>query len=125
MDCSHVELDRRLRHKTQELVAQLIKQLEQAGAAVRWQRRTNTLVINQELRVGVILVRHSFTEVSTSRWIVRRRSLSKLDFALAARMDFQNEAILDYYLFSGLDPVWKKIRLSERNGTFLDAYRLD
>ena len=122
---SRGELDGRLVRKTQELVAKLTQQLEQAGALVRWQRRTPTLVINHQLRVGVILLRHSLTEVSTSRWIVRRRASAKPDFTIAARMDFQNEDILDYYLFPGLDPVWKMMRLGERNGAYLDAYRFE
>jgi hypothetical protein len=125
MNYNPTELNRRLLGKTRGLAAYLTQKLEQAGAAVRWQPGTQTLVINQELRVRVLLLRHSFSDISASRWIVRCRARVKPDFTMVARMDFQNEEILDYYVFSGLDPVWKLMRLAERNGTYLDAYRFE
>jgi hypothetical protein len=47
----------------------------------------------------------------------------RLCYAIAARLDETNEAILDYYLLPALDMTWHHLRLAEENGIYLDAYQ--
>ena len=70
-----------------------------------------------------IFIRHSISDFGTSRWVIKYGAQTKPDITLAARLDHKNEMILDYYLFPSLDPAWKKMRLAEQNGVYLDAYR--
>jgi DNA invertase Pin-like site-specific DNA recombinase len=123
IDYSHLEIDRRLLCLTRELVANLISRLGEVGASVGWRRRSRLMVVNQEVRVRVALIRHSPTDFGASRWVIRCGSRSNSDLILAARMDRKNEKILDYYLFPSLDPAWRKMRLAEHNGVYLDSFR--
>ena len=123
IDYSHLDLNRRLLYLKRELVASLILRLSEAGVSVGWRRRMRTVVLNQEVRVQVVLIRNSPTAFGTSRWVVRCGTKSKPDLVMVARMDVNNEKILDYYLFPSLDPAWRKMRLAEQNPLSLDAYR--
>ena len=123
IDYSHLEINRRLLCLTRELVANLISRLGEVGVSVGWRRRSRLVVVNQEVRVRVTLIRHSLTDFGTSRWVVRCGARSNPDLILAARMDRNNERILDYYLFPSLDPAWRKMRLAEHNGVYLDSFR--
>ncbi len=123
IDYSHLAINRRLLYLKRELVASLILRLSEAGVSVGWRRRMRTIVLNQEVRVQVVLIRNSPTSFGTSRWVVRCGTKSKPDLVMVARMDVNNEKIMDYYLFPSLDPVWRKMRVAEQNGIWLDAYR--
>lgn len=83
------------------------------------------LVVNDELRVSIVLCRHTTTAGGFSRWLVRLETSLKPDITIAVRMDATNEGIRDYYLLPGLDMTWEKLRMAEENGRHLDAYRFE
>ena len=95
------------------------------GALAAWDEKTEMLRVNNELRVSIVLCRHTATSAGASRWLIRLDTSLKPDITIAARMDAANESIRDYYLLPAIDMTWEKLRLAEENGVYLDAYRYD
>jgi hypothetical protein len=81
--------------------------------------------VNNELRVSIVLCRHTATLAGSSRWLIRLDAGLKPDITVAVRMDATNEGIRDYYVLPGIDMMWENLRIAEANGIYLDAYRFD
>ena len=125
IDYSFVEINRKLRERHPELVASVIRQLQELGAVAMQDPETGLLYLNGELRVSIVLCRNMSTAAGASRWVVRLDAGLKPDITIAVRMDATNESIRDYYLLPGMDMTWEKLRMAEENGIYLDAYRFD
>lgn len=125
IDYSFIEINRNLRKQQPEIVASIIKKIEALGAVATWDEHSHLLHLNQELRVSIVLCRHTTTLIGSSRWLIRLDASLKPDITLAVRMNSTNEAIRDYYILPGLDMTWEILRLAEENGIYLDAYRFD
>jgi hypothetical protein len=127
-DQRHFEISRRLAQINRGLIDQIIREIEGLGATAVWDDRVHVLHINQELRVDVFFARHYFTDLGSSRWVLRwdaRRWEAAVtpDLTMAVRMDRDNLRVHDYYLLPGRRYSRKKMRLAEDNGIYLDAYR--
>ena len=107
------------------MVASVIQKIESFGASAVWDEAKQFLWVNQELRVSIVLCRHTTTLAGSSRWLIRLDASLKPDITIAARMDATNENIRDYYLLPGIDMTWENLRVAEVNGIYLDAYRFD
>ena len=123
IDYSFIETNRKLRKQHPEIVASVVRQIQELGAVATLDEKTGLLHLNQELRVSIVLCRHIATDAGASRWLVRLDERLKPDITIAARMDATNEGIRDYYLLPGIDMTWENLRLAEENGVYLDAYR--
>jgi DNA invertase Pin-like site-specific DNA recombinase len=123
IDYSFIETNRKLRKQHPEIVAAVVRQIQELGAVATLDEKTGLLHLNQELRVSIVLCRHIATDAGASRWLVRLDEGLKPDITIAARMDVTNEGIRDYYLLPGIDMTWENLRLAEENGVYLDAYR--
>jgi hypothetical protein len=123
IDYSFIETNRKLRKQHPEIVASVVRQIQELGAVATLDEKTGLLHLNQELRVSIVLCRHIATDAGASRWLVRLDEGLKPDITIAARMDATNEGIRDYYLLPGIDMTWENLRLAEENGVYLDAYR--
>jgi DNA invertase Pin-like site-specific DNA recombinase len=125
IDYSFIEINRRLRKQHPEIVASVIQKIESLGAAAAWDEISETLWLNNELRVSIVLCRHSATPGGSSRWLIRLDAGLKPDITIAVRMDATNEGIRDYYVLPGIDMTWENLRMAEDNGFYLDAYRFE
>jgi DNA invertase Pin-like site-specific DNA recombinase len=123
IDYSFIEINRKLRKQHPEIVTDIIRKIEELGAVVSWNEKSQLLWLNQELHVSIVLCRHLTTFAGSSRWLIRLDAGLKPDITIAARMDAVNEGIRDYYLLPGLDMTWENLRIAEDNGLYLDAYR--
>ena len=121
IDYSFIETNRKLRKQHPEIVASVVRQIQELGAVATLDEKTGLLHLNQELRVSIVLCRHITTDAGASRWLVRLDEGLKPDITIAARMDATNEGIRDYYLLPGIDMTWENLRLAEENGVYLDA----
>src|ERR1043166_8474491 len=83
------------------------------------------LNLKGELRVSIVVCRHTTTEAGSSRWMIRLDAGSKPDITIAVRMDAANEGVRDYYVLPAIDLTWENLWIAERNGIYLDAYRFD
>jgi hypothetical protein len=125
IDYSFIEVNRRLRKQHPEIVASVVQKIEALGASASWDEKTDLLWVNNELRVSVVLCRHTATFAGSSRWLIRLDAGLKPDITIAVRMDATNEGIRDYYVLPGIDMMWENLRTAEANGIYLDAYRFD
>ena len=125
IDYSFIEANRKLRKQYPEIVALVIRRVQELGAVATWDEKTELLHLNGELRVSIVLCRHIMTAGGASRWVVRLDAGLKPDITIAVRMDATNEAIRDYYLLPGIDMTWENLRMAEDNGVYLDAYRFE
>jgi DNA invertase Pin-like site-specific DNA recombinase len=125
IDYSFIETNRKLRKQYPEIVASVIRRVQELGAVATWDEKTDLLHLNGELRVSIVLCRHIMTPGGASRWVVRLDAGLKPDITIAVRMDATNEGIRDYYLLPGLDMTWENLRMAEENGIYLDAYRFE
>ena len=106
-------------------VASVIQKIESLGAAAKWDEISESLWLNDELRVSIVLCRHTTTEAGSSRWLIRLDAGLKPDITIAVRMDATNEGIRDYYLLPAIDMTWENLRVAEENGFYLEAYRFE
>ena len=125
IDYNFIEINRRLRKQHPEIVASVIQKIESLGASAAWDENSESLWLNGELRVSIVLCRHITTFAGSSRWLIRLDASLKPDITIAVRMDATNEGIRDYYLLPGIDMTWENLRVAEDNGFYLDAYRFE
>jgi DNA invertase Pin-like site-specific DNA recombinase len=124
-DYEYIETNRRLRALHPELVANIIKQLEELGAQVRQDDRTDLLVINDEFTASIVLSRCKPTPAGSLRWLIRLDQGLVPDITIAARMDAGNAEPTDFYLLPHIDITLPRLLLAEENGAYLDTYRFD
>ncbi len=125
IDFTFIEENRRLRKLRPDIIASVRQQIMALGGTAIEDDATDLLLVNGELRVSVVLCRHTMTPAGTSRWLIRLDAGLKPDITIAVRMDFTNHGIQDYYLLPGLDMAWENLRVAEANGVYLDTYRCD
>jgi DNA invertase Pin-like site-specific DNA recombinase len=124
-DYRFVEVNRRLREKHAEIVKDTIFKIENLGGAVRREPSTDFLIINDSMKVSIVICRCQESQSGTYRWNMRFDTSLRPDITVAIRMDDRNQQPLDYYILPALDIENPSIRLSENNGFALDAYRFD
>jgi hypothetical protein len=125
IDYSFIEVNRRLRVEHARIVDSVIEQIRNLGGTISRDAKTDLLEMNGELRISIVICRHTETGSGASRWLIRLDAGLRPDITVAVRMDVVNEGVLDYYLLPGLDMTWENLKLAENNGIQLDAYRFD
>ena len=124
-DYSYIEINRELRQRHATLIGAIIAELQSLGAAVTVDSRTELLTINTEYTVSLVLARCRETRAGSHRWQIRLERSFNPDITIAARLAPGNQQVFDYYLFPSLDEFEDRLRLSPRNGLFLDVHRHD
>jgi DNA invertase Pin-like site-specific DNA recombinase len=125
IDYSFIEINRQLRKRHPEIVAEVLAKLRQMGSAVSIHEKTDLILVNEEWTVSIVLCRYQQSEAGTARWVIRLDEGLKPDITIAVRMDETNTGIRDYYLLPALDMTWGKLRMAEENGIYLDAYQFE
>ncbi len=125
IDFSFIEENRRLRQLRPDIVASVRQKIMELGGTAIMDDATDLLLVNGELRVSIVLCRHTSTAAGSSRWLIRLDEGLKPDITIAVRMDFTNHGVQDYYLLPGIDMTWENLRVAEANGIYLDTYRCD
>jgi DNA invertase Pin-like site-specific DNA recombinase len=125
-DQDRVAINERLRALYPEVFTRVENAIVTAGGHVERRNATNLFTINNELAVSLVLARCETMADGGHRWRIRfdpRRE--EVDMTLAVRLDYDNWAELDYYLFPWLDLPQEEIRLSNRNSFALEPFRFD
>ena len=125
IDYSFIEINRQIRKKHPEIIAEVLEKLRQMGSSVSIDEKTDLIFVNEEWTVSIVLCRHQQSEAGTARWVIRLDEGLKPDITIAVRLDETNVGIRDYYLLPALDMTWGKLRMGEENGVYLDAYQFD
>jgi len=106
-----------------EMKRQILRRIEGMGGSATWIPCSRTLVVNQELRIWIILIRHYTASDGTSFWRKRRCNPAKFDITLAVRMNRSNDDIQDFYLLPAPDSPRRHFYFIPDNGIRRDAYR--
>ena len=124
-DYRYLEINRALRAMHPEVVAQTVGELEERGATIEQDEKTDLLLVNGEYTVAIVLSRCRKTDAGNYRWRIRFDQAHCPDLTIVVRMNAANTAALDYYIFPRIDlPRWD-MKLGEFNGALLDTYRFD
>lgn len=125
IDYGFIEDNRSIRRMHPEIVSSVVGLLEETGATVESDPRTELLRVNNEFSVSIVLCRHTTTASGNSRWAIRLDTGLHPDITIAVRLEAGNQSIRDYYLLPSLDMTWERLRMSEANGIELDGYQFD
>jgi hypothetical protein len=106
-------------------MSEMIARIRSLGGAIVEDPATDLLTVNGEFTASLVVARCHKMESGSLRWAIRLDTGLAPDITVAARMDTQNEAPLDYYLLPAIDINLGKLLLAEENGVLLDTYRFD
>ncbi len=125
-DYRYLETNRALRLMHPGFVAGVMAGVEGVGGSVRVAGATDLVVVNEEVRLGVNVVRCQTTPAGLLRWKLRLDAGLRPDVTVAIRLQPGNEAVRDYYLLPSLDVAHlDRVGMGEDNGVHLDAFRID
>lgn len=123
-DYRYLEINKRLRALHPDIVKDIICGVEAAGGTIVQDLLTDVLVLNDEVRVAIVIARCCHTAAGSTRWKIRLDAALKPDLTIAVRMDEHNAGVHDYYLLPHLDMRDAVLRLAEHNELSFDAYRV-
>jgi DNA invertase Pin-like site-specific DNA recombinase len=124
-DFSFVEDNRYLRSLYPEVVENIIDKIKEFGGGVHRDVTHDFLVVNDEIKVSVVICRCKLTDTGSTRWKIQFDTGLMPDITIAVRMDQTNRHILDYYVIPSIDVENPQIRLAENNHFALDTYRFE
>jgi hypothetical protein len=124
-DYTYLEINRALRQRHPELVAEVTAGIQASGGWSRQDPNTDLLTVNGEFTTSVVIARCKPTPAGTYRWRLRLDTSLYPDITVVARMDHANLRAFDYYVFPSIDFCATSLPLRENNGFALDAYRVD
>jgi DNA invertase Pin-like site-specific DNA recombinase len=123
-DYRYLEINKRLRRLHPDIVKDIISGVEAIGGMILQDLQTDVLLLNDEVRVAIVIARCCQTAAGKTRWKIRLDALLKPDLTIAVRMDEHNNSVHDYYLLPHLDMREAVLRLAEHNELSFDAYRV-
>ena len=125
-DYRFIEINKLLRDRHADMVAEVVAGIGAAGGTVRQDTETDLLLVNEEFTASVVVARCLALPSNHLRWKIRLDTGLKPDISIAVRMERSNAAIRDYYLLPWIDVGGAlKLRLAEENPAGLDYYRFD
>lgn len=125
-DQEHIELNRRVRAMLPDIVARTEAAIVSAGGKVVREPDSALLNVNDEIVVNLVLARCQPNRDGHLMWRVRYDPRdSQADVTLAVRLDPQNRAELDYYVLPWLDLPKQDLKLDQRSGLTLEAFRFE
>ena len=124
-DYRYIAINRALRRLHPDILRQVLDGLREQGSDAWQDLATNRVVVNDEFSLSIVIARCTPTPTGLLRWKLRFETSLMPDITIVVRMDADNRAPLDFYLFPRLDVASDRVRLAEENGLSLDAYRFD
>jgi DNA invertase Pin-like site-specific DNA recombinase len=124
-DYRFLEINRFLRKLHPEIITETEARIADLGGSVTRDPATDMLSINDEFCISVVLARCYTSEAGSHRWKVRIDTGLNPDITVAVRLNYENQAALDYYLLPRLDFGLARISLAENNAFEFDSYRFD
>jgi len=124
-DYRYVETNRFLRQMYPQVVNDVVEGIKKAGGGVERSSENDLLTINSEFTASVVVARARSTQAGAMRWHLRLDTSLLPDVTLAIRLDVDNRMPYDYYILPSIDVSVPRLRLAERNGLSVDAYRFE
>lgn len=124
-DERYIEDNKYLRSIYPEVVEGIIEKIKEFGGAVRREVTSDFLIVNDEIKVSVVICRCMQPGKGAERWKIQFDAGLMPDITIAVRMDASNRQPLDFYTIPSIDVESPQLRLAENNHLSLDAYRHD
>jgi DNA invertase Pin-like site-specific DNA recombinase len=124
-DYHYIEINRVLRVRHPEVVAEVTRALQHFGSHVIVDPFNDLLTVNGEFTASIVIARCRRTPAGSYRWRLRFDHGLMPDVSIVVRMGANNSDALDYYLLPSIDLTRGKLKLSEENGLGINAYRFD
>lgn len=124
-DIRYIEINRHIRRLHPDIAEGVIHRIEDMGGHVYREVTSDLIVVNEEVKVSIVISRCHQTKAGRNRWKVRLDTGLEPDITIVVRMDPANEHPLDYYILPAIDIEDPKLRLADNNGLALDCYRFD
>ncbi|WP_258524890.1 recombinase family protein [Serratia quinivorans] len=119
-DYGYIQTNKMLRSKYIEIIKCIYNKIKLKNVEIS---DGKILVVNNYLKLSLILSRCRKTQCGNLRWIVKfDRSLNP-DISIVVRMDSTNSTPVDYYILPSLDFLEQELRIRENNSMFLELYR--
>jgi DNA invertase Pin-like site-specific DNA recombinase len=124
-DYTFLEINRNIRAMHKPLVDSMIEQLRAIQARVSHDEKTGLLMVNGEYTVSLVLARCRTPRSGNRRWTVRFDSALQPDITIAARLNSENECIIDYYIVPRIAGPGELMRLADHNPLSFEVFRFD
>lgn len=124
-DMRYIEINRHIRKLHPDIAEGVIHRIQDLGGWVRREVTSDLIVVNDEVKVSIVISRCHQTKAGSNRWKIRLDAGLEPDITIVVRMDPVNEHPLDYYILPAIDIEDPKLRLADNNGLALDCYRFD
>ena len=124
-DLRYIEENKRLRRMYPEIIENVIKKIQEYGGTVCRDLQTDFLIINNEIKISLVICRCSKNSAGHCRWKMQFDTSFMPDITIVVRMEQDNQNILDYYLMPAIDIENPDLRLRENNSFALDAYKFE
>lgn len=124
-DYRYIEINRALRARHPEVVADVTNALRHSGSSVEVDPVTGLIMVNGEFTASIVIARCQRTPGGSHRWRLRFDIGLLPDITIVVRMAANNRDALDYYLLPSIDMSQGKLKLAEENGLGIDAYRFE
>lgn len=122
-DYSYVEINRALRRLHPSIVRDVIEGVNTAGGTAIQNLEDDTLLVNEEITVSVVIARCKLTQGGQRRWEIRLDESLRPDLTICVRMDDENLEAHDYYVLPRMTLAEGLLRLADHNGLSFDAFR--
>lgn len=124
-DFAYLEINRELRRRHPDLIAEISRCISSGRGWVRQDAENDLLIVNDDFTVSVVIARCKPTPAGSYRWRIRLDTSLRPDITVVARMNAANSTALDYYVLPSIDFSVDALPTMEQNGFVLDAYRTD
>lgn len=100
--------------KRRYILADIFSDFRSSGLTVRFDWTSRTYVVNNELTLGIYVLRCFKTNCGTPYWILRQRRRSDTKLIIGVRMSAANDSVRDYFLLRPSDTPerWRDLSIS-------------
>lgn len=124
-DVTHIDVNKALRRLHPTVVERIVTGIRASGGNVTTDPDTETLQVNGEFSVCIVISRCQTRTTGRRHWRVRFDSADSADITIVVRMDESNSSEFDYYILPRVEIDFGMLRLADENGWRVDAYRSD
>ncbi len=123
-DYQYLKINIFLKEKYNRTISELVETITENGCYVDYNAESNLFIINEELKLSVIISRSKKLSTKT-RWKIRLDRKYKYDICIVMRLNSDNTGIKDYYVFPSIEFVEEELTFSEINPYQIEFYRCD
>lgn len=124
-DMRYIKTNRHIRSLYPDICESVIHRIQELEGMVHREVTSDMIVVNEEVKVSIVISRCFQTKAGRNRWKVRLDAGLRPDITIVVRMNEQNDAPLDYYILPALDVEDPQLRLADNNGLAIDCYRFN